>query len=67
MRYFSFTQVLAILLLVIAGFGVAPANARGSPSENLYCGPDDCYAVLEVEKTATTAEIKKAYHKLSLK
>ena len=34
---------------------------------NLYCKQRSCYDVLELEETATSTEIKKAYRRMSLK
>jgi DnaJ-class molecular chaperone len=35
--------------------------------EDFYCGDNTCYEVLELTRSASTAEIKIAYKKLSLK
>lgn len=39
----------------------------GQDVRDLYCGKEDCYVLLEVDHSATLAEIKKAYRKLALK
>lgn len=35
--------------------------------DGLYCGKLSCYEVLEIERTADTAEIRRAYRKLAVK
>lgn len=36
-------------------------------ASDLYCGDKNCYDALELSSSATPSEIKKAFHKLSLK
>ena len=51
-----------------AGATLSCTCARRFPEGlNLYCKQESCYDVLELEETATSAEIKKAYRRMSLK
>lgn len=52
--------------LSIAAFVIALSLAVPSTSA-IYCEEDDCYDLLGLTQSATSAEIKKAYYKLSLK
>lgn len=54
-------KYLFLLFVVLLYSNVASA------AENLYCGSQDCYSVLGIEKGSTAKQIKKAYYKLSVK
>jgi DnaJ family protein C protein 25 len=56
--------LFAGLVLLATLSCVLPAAEAAQP--NLYCGMEDCHAVLGVPATATQSEIKRAYYKLSL-
>ena len=57
--------LLSCLLLLL----LHPAEAAGKRSQkaelDLYCERDNCYDVLEVEKTATKSEIKRSFRQIS--
>lgn len=51
-----------LLVLVCALCGPAAAQQP----RDLYCGEDDCYELLGVDRSADATEVKKAYRKLAL-
>jgi len=53
------------LLLLCLGLGARTSEAQGA--SELYCGKENCYELLELDRGASTADIKKAYRKLALK
>jgi len=53
------------LKFLVIGFLLVQFN--DAQVENLYCGKDNCYDVLAVEREATKSEISKAYRKLARK
>lgn len=57
-------QIGPWLVVLCVGLGAQPAAARSAG--DLYCGKDNCYQLLELERGASAADIKKAYRKLAL-
>lgn len=53
--------VLVAVLVLVSGLAGASAS-----SDDLYCGAENCYDVLGVQRAATTAEVRRAYRRLSL-
>merc|ERR1719460_2221637 len=53
------------LSLLLAALG--PQFALAQTAGSLYCGEDNCYDILELERTADATAIKKSYRKLALK
>lgn len=62
-RRWQAAHVVGALLL---GCASAASNHRFPEGLNLYCKQQSCYDVLGLEETATSAEIKKAYRRMSL-
>eukprot|EP00252_Welwitschia_mirabilis_P004241 TRINITY_DN14516_c0_g1_i1.p1 TRINITY_DN14516_c0_g1~~TRINITY_DN14516_c0_g1_i1.p1 ORF type:complete len:300 (-),score=43.74 TRINITY_DN14516_c0_g1_i1:216-1115(-) len=56
----SWLSKTAFIIGLFATWGISLSLA-------IYCEEDDCYDLLGVTQAATSAEIKKAYYKLSLK
>ena len=67
---------LALLVMLLSMPVPADARKRGSKTrnqharggtdiKNAYCGMDDCYELLGVEKTATHREIRRAYRNIA--
>ena len=56
----------ALLPLVLCCASAASSH-KFPEGLNLYCKQQSCYDVLELEESATSAEIKKAYRRMSLK
>ncbi|CAN0455300.1 unnamed protein product [Hapterophycus canaliculatus] len=56
-------------LLLVVTFAVAALSSvvqAFKDPHNKFCGDDDCYAVLGLERGADKADIKKAYRTISL-
>eukprot|EP00753_Platysulcus_tardus_P008849 PLAT1667.1.p1 GENE.PLAT1667.1~~PLAT1667.1.p1 ORF type:complete len:366 (-),score=112.40 PLAT1667.1:58-1077(-) len=58
LRPFSLLSAAAVVLLALCA---VPAAA-----EDMYCGEQNCYAILQVEREATSREIRKAYREATL-
>ena len=56
-----------LVLLAFALFAASPLAATASSDDDLWCGANNCYEVLNLLPNATSSEIKKSYFKLSLK
>mmetsp|Transcript_32008 Transcript_32008/g.102005 ORF Transcript_32008/g.102005 Transcript_32008/m.102005 type:complete len:337 (-) Transcript_32008:25-1035(-) len=61
---------IAAILLVVTTFLVKVVDGRAKDrfpeGMNIYCKTKSCYDVLELEQDCTSADIKKAYRRLSL-
>lgn len=55
---------LSLSLLLVA---LQPPLAFSQHAANLYCGEENCYQLLGLERGAEASDIKKAYRKLALK
>lgn len=58
----SIYSLLSLMILVIV---ITPISAQLVP--NMYCGTENCYTVLGVERTASKSEISKVYRSLARK
>lgn len=58
----SFVLVIVVLLALLATSSV---SAFQDP-HNIFCGLDECYTLLGLQRGADKAEIKKAYRAISL-
>jgi len=58
---------LALVTSLLPLLSVSASNHKFPEGLNLYCKQKSCYDVLELQESATGAEIKKAYRKMSLK
>jgi hypothetical protein len=72
-RMTSLNLLFLVLLAVIAVFPSSAAeDGGGSGSGKIYdpayifCGSENCYDVLRIDRTATAKDVKKAYRRLSL-
>ncbi|CAN0159833.1 unnamed protein product [Ectocarpus sp. 12 AP-2014] len=64
MRVMSPQALLFVVAIAVAAFSVF-AEAFKDP-HNKFCGEDECYAVLGLQRGADKADIKKAYRTISL-
>jgi len=62
--WWSFVGLRRTVSLVVLTVLVSLPHAV--QASDLYCGEQDCYELLKVERTATASEIKKAFYKISL-
>jgi curved DNA-binding protein CbpA len=67
-------MMLHVQLFLLAAFAIALCYAGSYDSgvsvhdpNNVFCGSKSCYDVLGIKRTATAAEIKKAYKNLARK
>ena len=47
-------------------FALLAFYCQAAAADNLYCGSNDCYSILGIEKGATAKQIKKAFYKMSV-
>ena len=64
----SAATVLSAVLVVLLAFAPAKAQSFNMLAEDLYCGLDNCYVLLNVDRYDFPSKrmLKKAYRKLSL-
>lgn len=62
-------SLLLLALLTLLTLLTLPVFAAGAPAtpliDGLYCGREDCYAVLGVSRTADPDAVRHAYHQLA--